>query len=142
MAKTTYAMGLISAIAASASLSQDRSAYADGPFNFPPFSSSPAANVPHTSPPAQSASPGATANPEPSAPKARNDNPRTSSSGFDPEALERGAKALREISSSSHAKKVSIFFHLFCFSWFLIGFCSAFSVLFSVRVESVYVLCF
>ncbi|XP_023512994.1 ATPase family AAA domain-containing protein 3-B-like [Cucurbita pepo subsp. pepo] len=105
MAKTTYAMGLISAIAASASLSQDRSAYADGPFNFPPFSSSPAANVPHTSPPAQSASPGATANPEPSAPKARNDNPRTSSSGFDPEALERGAKALREISSSSHAKK-------------------------------------
>ncbi|KAJ6967280.1 hypothetical protein NC652_004744 [Populus alba x Populus x berolinensis] len=35
-----------------------------------------------------------------------NDNPRTTSSGFDPEALERGAKALKEIASSSHAKKV------------------------------------
>lgn len=113
MAKTTYAMGLISAIAASASLSQNHSAYADGPFNFPPFSSSPAANVPQPSPALQSSSPGssvaANANSEPSVPKPRNDNPRTSSSGFDPEALERGAKALREITSSSHAKKVSIF---------------------------------
>lgn len=27
-------------------------------------------------------------------------------SGFDPDALERGAKALREISSSEHGKKV------------------------------------
>ncbi|KAJ6297745.1 hypothetical protein OIU76_018955 [Salix suchowensis] len=36
----------------------------------------------------------------------RNDNPRTTSAGFDPEALERGAKALKEITSSSHAKKV------------------------------------
>ncbi|KAA0042413.1 hypothetical protein IC582_025404 [Cucumis melo] len=103
MAKTTYAMGLISAIAASTSLSQNHSAHADGPFNFPPFSSSPAANVPLPSPAPQSSSPASS--PEPSAPKPRNDNPRTSSSGFDPEALERGAKALREITSSSHAKK-------------------------------------
>ena len=40
--------------------------------------------------------------------RVRNDNPRTSSAGFDPEALERGAKALREISSSPNAKKVSV----------------------------------
>ncbi|CAL9091288.1 unnamed protein product [Musa textilis] len=36
----------------------------------------------------------------------RNDNPRTTAAGFDPEALERGARALREINSSSQAKKV------------------------------------
>ncbi|BBN03971.1 ATPase family AAA domain-containing protein 3A/B [Marchantia polymorpha subsp. ruderalis] len=38
--------------------------------------------------------------------KARKDAPRTSEVGFDPEALERGAKALREINASAHAKKV------------------------------------
>ncbi|KAG8380829.1 hypothetical protein BUALT_Bualt06G0057100 [Buddleja alternifolia] len=38
-------------------------------------------------------------------PRVRNNNPRTTSAGFDPEALERGVKALKEISSSSHAKK-------------------------------------
>ncbi|XP_024376697.1 uncharacterized protein [Physcomitrium patens] len=38
--------------------------------------------------------------------KPRNDAPRTSAAGFDPEALERGAKALREINASNHAKKV------------------------------------
>ncbi|XP_004489262.1 uncharacterized protein [Cicer arietinum] len=38
--------------------------------------------------------------------KTRNNHPRTTSSGFDPEALERGVKALKDISSSSHAKKV------------------------------------
>ncbi|KAI3457870.1 hypothetical protein Pfo_014533 [Paulownia fortunei] len=77
-------------------------AYADGPFNFSPFSNSSSAD----SKPPQAA-------PEPAKPPAqpeergvRNDNPRTTSAGFDPEALERGAKALREISSSSHAKKV------------------------------------
>ena len=36
----------------------------------------------------------------------RNDNPRTTAAGFDPEALERGAKALREINASQYAKKV------------------------------------
>eukprot|EP00249_Psilotum_nudum_P014186 c24707_g1_i1 orf=305-2221(-) len=36
----------------------------------------------------------------------RNENPRTSAAGFDPEALERGAKALREINNSTHAKRV------------------------------------
>ncbi|KAL2636156.1 hypothetical protein R1flu_007635 [Riccia fluitans] len=38
--------------------------------------------------------------------KARKDAPRTSEVGFDPEALERGARALREINASAHAKKV------------------------------------
>ncbi|XP_057800636.1 uncharacterized protein LOC131016080 [Salvia miltiorrhiza] len=72
-------------------------AYADGPFKFSPFSSSPAAPEPQqpAKPPVQ-----------PAEPRPRNENPRTTSSGFDPEALERGAKALKEITSSSHAKKV------------------------------------
>lgn len=99
MAKATVA-GLISALA-SAALSVDH-AYADGPFNFPPFSSSsPAPSPPKAAPEAP---------PPPSdaetSKRVRNDNPRTTSAGFDPEALERGAKALREITSSSHAKKV------------------------------------
>lgn len=105
----SYAVGLISALAASASLSQSNPAYADGPFNFAPF------NFPSSNSPAQSSS----AQPQPPAvsqraapadepppPKVRNDQPRTSSAGFDPEALERGAKALREISGSQNAKKV------------------------------------
>ncbi|GJP45001.1 hypothetical protein CLOM_g4387 [Closterium sp. NIES-68] len=35
-----------------------------------------------------------------------NPNPRTTAAGFDPEALERGAKALREINKSASAKQV------------------------------------
>lgn len=67
----------------------------------PPLSSSSGQSQPSNS--AQSE----VANAEASVPKApRNDNPRTTSAGFDPEALERGAKALREIASSSQAKKV------------------------------------
>ncbi|KAL7003805.1 hypothetical protein U1Q18_004949 [Sarracenia purpurea var. burkii] len=93
-------VGFISALASGALVVNH--AYADGPFSFPPLSSSSSAP-----PQAASESPSATkasaANAEP--PRVRNDNPRTTSSGFDPEALERGAKALREISSSSHAKK-------------------------------------
>ncbi|XP_057462152.1 uncharacterized protein LOC130752401 [Actinidia eriantha] len=96
-----YGVGLIGALA-SAALGADQ-AYADGPFNFSPFSSSsptpPQASS--ESSPTPQASP---ANPEP--PLVRNDNPRTTSAGFDPEALERGVKALREISSSPHGKKV------------------------------------
>ena len=98
MAKATVA-GLISALA-SAALSVDH-AYADGPFNFPPFSSSsPAPSPPKAAPEAPPPSDAETSK------RVRNDNPRTTSAGFDPEALERGAKALREITSSSHAKKV------------------------------------
>ncbi|TXG48707.1 hypothetical protein EZV62_024582 [Acer yangbiense] len=101
MAKS-YAISLISALAASASLSQSQSntAFADGSLSFSPFSSS------SSSSPGQSSQPSTAAADEPAPPsKVRNDNPRTSSAGFDPEALERGAKALREISVSSNAKK-------------------------------------
>ncbi|PON41482.1 ATPase, AAA-type, core [Parasponia andersonii] len=122
----TYAIGLIAAMAASASASLSSSssprsqyqyAYADGPFNFPPFSSPPtsssSANVSQAVAAAAAASASASASASgsppaepPPPPKVRNDNPRTTSAGFDPEALERGAKALREITGSSQAKKV------------------------------------
>ncbi|PSS32259.1 ATPase family AAA domain-containing protein [Actinidia chinensis var. chinensis] len=93
------ATGLISALT-SAALGIDH-AYAstDGPFNFSPFSSSSSSSAP------PQASPESPANAD-QPPRVRNNNPRTTSAGFDPEALERGAKALREINSSSHAKKV------------------------------------
>lgn len=112
MAKT-YAMGLISALAASASSSlfsqtKNNVAFADGPFNFPSFSST--SGSPQSSsgqsPSQPSASPAPTADKESSENvRVRNNNPRTSSAGFDPEALERGAEALREISKSPNAKK-------------------------------------
>lgn len=96
--------GLISALA-SAALGVD-CAYADGPFNFSPFASPPPPPQASSDSPAAAAAaqPGAAAKAEP--PRVRNDNPRTTASGFDPEALERGAKALSEISSSPHGKKV------------------------------------
>ncbi|XP_020215237.1 ATPase family AAA domain-containing protein 3 [Cajanus cajan] len=85
MAKT-YAAGIFSAIAAAtaASLNQNN-AYADG---IPP------------------SNPSDVLQPSPPPPKVRNDHPRTTSAGFDPEALERGVKALKEISTSPHGKKV------------------------------------
>lgn len=94
-----YGAGVISALA-SAALGADY-AYADGPFNFSPFSS-PSPQASSVSPAAAAQPPAANAEP----PRVRNDNPRTTASGFDPEALERGAKALREINSSPHGKKV------------------------------------
>ncbi|KZV42916.1 ATPase family AAA domain-containing protein 3-like [Dorcoceras hygrometricum] len=72
-------------------------AYADGPFKFSPFDGSSSA-APKAPEPANSPA-------QPAAARVRNDNPRTTSAGFDPEALERGAKALREFNSSPHAKK-------------------------------------
>ncbi|KAK8698256.1 hypothetical protein V6N13_114381 [Hibiscus sabdariffa] len=111
-------MGLISALAAASAssslLSQANQnvAFADGPFNIPLFSSPSPSSSGSPQPSSgqlqsqPSASPAVTADKEASGSvKARNDNPRTSSAGFDPEALERGAKALREISSSANAKK-------------------------------------
>ncbi|CAI0555587.1 unnamed protein product [Linum tenue] len=110
------AIGLVSALAAAASISQSKHskiAYADGPtFNFNPFSTNPqnGANPPQNSPQSHESppvDPALAALATDSVPKgSRNDNPRTSSAGFDPEALERGAKAIKEITSSSHAKKV------------------------------------
>ncbi|XP_074584472.1 uncharacterized protein LOC141840395 [Curcuma longa] len=102
-----FRSAMLASAVASAALAAEH-AYADGgSFRFPPFSQ-PSTVAP---PASDSARPGpppprpAEAPPE-EAPRVRNDNPRTSAAGFDPEALERGAKALREINSSSQAKKV------------------------------------
>ncbi|KAL7231466.1 hypothetical protein ACSBR2_009671 [Camellia fascicularis] len=78
---------LVAVAAAAASLpTLSNTAYADSPFRFFPFSSSP--------PSAETDSPN---------PDSKSDEPK---GGFDPESLERGAKALREINSSPHAKQV------------------------------------
>jgi ATPase family AAA domain-containing protein 3A/B len=61
-----------------------------------------------SSPSTASASSTSSSTPAKETEKPRNDAPRTSAVGFDPEALERGAKALREINSSTYAKKVRI----------------------------------
>ncbi|CAN1225404.1 ATPase family AAA domain-containing protein 3 [Linum perenne] len=81
------------AVAAAVSVSTvQNKAYADGSFFFNPFSSSP------KQPPEQPSDANSEAKqPEPEEPKG---------SGFDPEALERGAKALREINSSPLSKQV------------------------------------
>ncbi|OIV99635.1 hypothetical protein TanjilG_17445 [Lupinus angustifolius] len=96
----TYTTGFVSAIATASALSltntNNNAAYADGPFNFPSSSSS---NVPEPSSDPNSA-------PPPPPKKVRNDHPRTTSAGFDPEALERGVKALKDIADSPHGKKV------------------------------------
>lgn len=94
------ASGILAAIA-SATFGVDR-AYADGRFNFSPFSSSPAA------PTAQQVNPEPAKPPPPEPNRVRNDNPRTTSAGFDPEPLERGVEALKEIAKSPNAKKVEI----------------------------------
>ncbi|KAI4384694.1 hypothetical protein MLD38_002813 [Melastoma candidum] len=104
------AVGALCSLAASAIIANGGAglAHADGPFpSFNPFSTSP----PPAPPPSSSDSPkppSATHSTPPSdpPPRVRNDNPRTSSAGFDPSALERGAKALKEITNSSHAKKI------------------------------------
>ncbi|KAJ4746406.1 ATPase family AAA domain-containing protein 3 [Rhynchospora pubera] len=83
-------------------------AYADGPFKLPSFSSSSSSSSPAAAgpPTAQTGPTGPSPASNEEATKVRNDNPRTTAAGFDPEALERGAKALREINSSREAKKV------------------------------------
>lgn len=104
----TYALGLITA--AAASLSTPKCAYADGPFSFSPFSSpspSPSPNAPQPPSPVQSAPSKSPADAEPPPPpKVRNDYPRTTSAGFDPDPLERGAKYAKDISNSKDAKKI------------------------------------
>ncbi|XP_013612017.1 PREDICTED: ATPase family AAA domain-containing protein 3-B-like [Brassica oleracea var. oleracea] len=99
------AIGLISAIAAAASLSKSNIASADGPLNF--STSTPQQQQGSTPPLPGSAKDSSAPGEESDAPpRIRNDNPRTTSAGFDPEALERGAKALKGINNSAHAKKV------------------------------------
>ncbi|GLT87237.1 hypothetical protein SLE2022_053310 [Rubroshorea leprosula] len=105
MAKT-YAIGIISAALAASSVSQSKLALADGPFNFSAFAtaSQPSSGQSQSSnslPSTASADKGSSVSV-----KARNDNPRTTSAGFDPEPLERGAKAADEINRSGQAKKV------------------------------------
>ncbi|KAL3653795.1 hypothetical protein CASFOL_003476 [Castilleja foliolosa] len=79
-------------------------AYADGTFaKFSPFSNSLQAGAPQASPAPDKPPPAQPAEPQA---QTRNDTPRTTSAGFDPVALERGAKALKEITNSSYAKKV------------------------------------
>ncbi|KAI3876681.1 hypothetical protein MKW92_005560 [Papaver armeniacum] len=96
------ALGIVSALA-SATLGVEH-AYADGPFNFSPFSSSSSSPSPRP-PPEAAPSSDTPKEEEESSSKVRNDNPRTTSAGFDPEPLLKGAAALREISTSPNAKK-------------------------------------
>ncbi|KAG8059767.1 hypothetical protein GUJ93_ZPchr0002g23979 [Zizania palustris] len=85
--------------------------HADGgvsSFRFPGFSTPPApapapAPAAPTPPPQQAPAPAEEEKPKP---KFRNDKPRTSAAGFDPEPLERGAAMLHEIEKSSHGKKI------------------------------------
>lgn len=110
-ARLTSCVAVTSAAVVSMSTFSDR-AYADSSFRFPFFSSSPP-NAP--SPPNQSSD----TNSEPPAPEEPN------KSGFDPESLERGARALREINSSSYSKQVILFvvleFNLHYLFWFQRG---------------------
>ncbi|ERN00828.1 hypothetical protein AMTR_s00103p00061650 [Amborella trichopoda] len=93
------ALGL--AAVASASLAIEN-VYADGPFRFGSFSSAPQASP--ESPSKVPQSPVAEAHSEET--RVRNNYPRTTAAGFDPEALERGAAALREIEKSRLASEV------------------------------------
>ncbi|XP_061369443.1 uncharacterized protein LOC133312287 [Gastrolobium bilobum] len=93
----TYTLGLLSAMAA-ASFSQN--AYADGSFTIPSFSTLPSSSSDDGSKPPPEE------NHTPPPPRVRNDHPRTTSAGFDPEALERGVRALNQVNTSTHGKKV------------------------------------
>lgn len=96
-AKLTSCVAMAAAAVASISTLSDPAHAADSPFRFPLFSSSPPSNSP--SPPTQPSQ----TNSDPPPP----DEPNKS--GFDPESLERGAKALREINSSPYSKQVFFF---------------------------------
>ncbi|KAH0717228.1 hypothetical protein KY285_013259 [Solanum tuberosum] len=89
------AMAAAAAIAATSSTIPNR-AYADSPFRFNPFSS-PSPSVPSSS----SETPQTD-----SAESDAKDSSEDSRGGFNPESLERGAKALREINSSPYHKQV------------------------------------
>uniref|UniRef100_A0A2P2IQ18 Uncharacterized protein MANES_02G094700 n=2 Tax=Rhizophora mucronata TaxID=61149 RepID=A0A2P2IQ18_RHIMU len=92
----------VAVAAAVASVSTLRNpAYADGPFRFNPFFSSSPSSTPDSSSHPQQSDPKSNASSES---KQEEDEPK--GAGFDPEALERGAKALREINGSPNAKQV------------------------------------
>lgn len=93
MAASKLSSYVAMAIAAAAVPSLSTRAYADsGGFRFSPFSSSSSSSDP------KDPSPSGKSEPEPEEPRG---------SGMDPEALERAAKALREINSSKSSKQVS-----------------------------------
>lgn len=86
----------LAAMAAAAAASTTTYSYADAPsYRFNPFAQSP---TPSQSP--QSGSEPSNTEPKPEV--------EDSKGGFDPEALERGAKALREINSNPYSKQVNV----------------------------------
>ena len=93
---SSLAAAAAAAVAASQPALSNR-AHAESPFRFSPFSSSSSPQQSQTDSDGKS-SPAA-------------DEPR--GGGFDAESLERGAKALREINSSTHAKQVRLYFRDF-----------------------------
>ncbi|XP_057770042.1 uncharacterized protein LOC130989901 [Salvia miltiorrhiza] len=90
-------LAMAAAMAASYTSANNR-AYADSPFRFYPFSSSPSSSPEPEGPPRDSSGQGEDPQAAPAV--------EVSKRSFDPEALERGAKALREINNSPHAKQV------------------------------------
>lgn len=106
--KLTSCVAVTSAAVVSMSAFSDR-AYADSYFRLPFFSSKPS-NEP--SPPNQTSD----SKSEPPPP----DEPNKSG-GFDPESLERGAKALREINSSPYSKQVCVLFLVLTNSVFFVS---------------------
>ena len=95
MAASRLSTCVAAALAAASFSAAQNKAYADG-FRFNPFSSS------------NSSSQQQKDQSQNSKPEEKREAEEPRGSGFDPEALERGAKALREINSSSHAKQVSL----------------------------------
>lgn len=111
--KFSSCMAMAAAVASLSSTSVGT--HADSSFRFPYFSSSPSSSSSHSNPSSSDQTGNAKSGSEASAAE----EPR--GSGFDPESLERGAKALREINSSPHAKQVYnlsflFLFDSFCFS--------------------------
>ncbi|KAL5557301.1 hypothetical protein UlMin_039537 [Ulmus minor] len=96
MAASKFSSCVAMAAAAATMSTRPEAARADSYFRFPFFSSSPSPS-PASSDEAANGKSGSEAS-------AAAEEPR--GSGFDPESLERGAKALREINSSSQAKQV------------------------------------
>eukprot|EP00252_Welwitschia_mirabilis_P002894 TRINITY_DN12904_c0_g1_i1.p1 TRINITY_DN12904_c0_g1~~TRINITY_DN12904_c0_g1_i1.p1 ORF type:complete len:640 (-),score=132.23 TRINITY_DN12904_c0_g1_i1:235-2154(-) len=103
MTNKLSAAGIAAAVATASVLSNP--AFAEGRFGFL-FPSSPSSS-PQEPAPSPAPAPAAGSGPkQDEAPRVRNDNPRTTAAGFDPEALERGAGAVREINKSANPKKV------------------------------------
>ena len=90
-------LAAVAAVSASSSPALSNRAHAESPFRFYPFSSSPPPQPPQTDSDAKSSLA----------------TDETRGGGFDAESLERGAKALREINSSTHAKQVRLYFRDF-----------------------------